>query len=293
MTTTTRWGVLLVPGDDLDSRTAVHRVSAHLSEMDVVLAPGADPDQAVTLARSHSVRAALVAGAADATAALQAAGYAVLHLHAGAAEPAGPPPAAALVLAHRPRWSDRDEPLPRGVQRVLSFTPVRRGWNGRGSYRLMALAVGAATPEAVETYTREVLLPLVEGSHEPVRILTDGPPAAVLAGLRGVPADVLTTSEAALDDLHAGCVEFAATPSLAALTLARARGKAPMALLPPLDAAQERLRQQVTKTVRIADAADAGRDPVDWSVLDAFDDDLSGAQRVARKLRQLAIAPWA
>ncbi|GAA2271693.1 MULTISPECIES: CGA synthase-related protein [Kitasatospora] len=107
-------------------------------------------------------------------------------------------------------------------------------------------------------------------------------------------------AEVDVDALHAAAEVFLAAPTLGALVLAQAR-RAPLGFVPPLGAAQRDLAARVTELVPVPLATDPG-DPslwvppedgavAQWSALDPSLDDLRGAQRVARTLRQLSLAP--
>ncbi len=91
---------------------------------------------------------------------------------------------------------------------------------------------------------------------------------------------------------------FIASPTLTALTLAQSR-RSPLALLPPLDHDQDDLARRARQAVRVPTVTDPA-DPALWAPSDADarsawsglgPDDLRGAQRIARTLRQLALAP--
>ncbi|MFG2124488.1 CGA synthase-related protein [Streptomyces sp. NPDC048710] len=287
----------MVAGRTLDSQTAARRAAHHVTEMEVVRVTAEDPDQLRAAIAAHTVRAALVVDEPWATRTLRAEGIPALHLYADAA-PTVVPVEADLRMAHRPTWYEDTADLSRGVTPVASFAPARRGWSGKRKGALVAFGTGTAGTADVLDAARRALLPLLprltEAAEGPCTVVCDGP----VDELRALAADVtdttvLDTADCDLDELHSGCGVFTATPTLAALTLARGRG-APLTLLPALDDIQQDLLDKVTKAVPVpvCTAPDAWTVPagIDWAVSDS-DDDLSGAQRVARKLRQLVLAP--
>ncbi|GAA2608887.1 CGA synthase-related protein [Streptomyces violaceus] len=292
------WKVLVVAGRSLDGQTAARRAAVHITEMEVASVNAEGLEQLRAATEGHQVGAALVCDEAWATNQLRAAGIPVLHAYTEAVVPHVPLVDADLRMAHRPQWYEEEAGLPRGVIPVASFAPARRGWTGKGRGALVALGTGTADTDTVLASARDTLLPLLpsvaEAADGPVTVLTDGPVDALgelLGAVEGT--TVLAATDAGLDELHSACRVFLATPTLAALTTARARN-APLTLLPALDDAQQNLLERVIKAapVPVLDAPDtwAPAAGIEWAVADS-DDDLSGAQRVARKLRQLVLAP--
>lgn len=124
---------------------------------------------------------------------------------------------------------------------------------------------------------------------------------SALDGLAGRPGlRVRRAAEADPDALHAEAAVFLASPVLGALALAQAR-RSPLALLPALGPAQQDLAGRVAEVLPLP-SADDPEDPGlwapsapdaagPWHLLDPGLDDLRGAQRVARAVRQLALAP--
>ncbi|MYW02675.1 CGA synthase-related protein, partial [Streptomyces sp. SID3343] len=124
---------------------------------------------------------------------------------------------------------------------------------------------------------------------------------SALAGLADPPElRVSRAAEVDVDALHAGAEVFVAAPTLGVVTLAQVR-RAPLVFLPPLGAAQRDLAARVRHVVPVPLATDprddclwappAGDGRTPWDALDPALDDLRGAQRVARTLRQLSLAP--
>lgn len=109
---------------------------------------------------------------------------------------------------------------------VVRPGPPRLDRKGPGA--LVALGTGTADTDTVLASARDTLLPLLpsvaEAADGPVTVLTDGPVDALgelLGAVEGT--TVLAATDAGLDELHSACRVFLATPTLAALTTARAR----------------------------------------------------------------------
>ncbi|MCS0634813.1 CGA synthase-related protein [Streptomyces sp. LP05-1] len=142
--------------------------------------------------------------------------------------------------------------------------------------------------------------PVAAGSPAPPgRAARDAVPGAGPPPRESPAVTVCRAADTDVDALHAGAEVFLAAPTLAGLALAYAR-RAPVTLLPPLGAAQRDLADRVAARVRLPTATDpddpAPWRPADgpghpWDALDPALDDLRGAQRVARTLRQLSFAP--
>ncbi|MDT0447592.1 CGA synthase-related protein [Streptomyces hesseae] len=286
--------VLLVSRDDeLDSVLARRRVAAHLGGLrSVPLAPGGPPPDA-----------ALVCDDERATARLLALGVPVVHLRSG--HDPGPGPATgddgrALRRLHRPGWLPG--PRPAGARTTGVLAPARLTRDRDRAGTLLLLSLWGVPDEEAGAFAAGPLRTLVhEAEHRTGRceVVCDGRLAAVRAGLGGA-RPVRAAAEVDVDALHAAAEVFLASPTTGALALAHARG-APLCFLPPLGAAQRDLAERVGRVVpvpRVSDPADPsvwtapGAGPHGlWDAVDPGLDDLRGAQRVARTLRQLALAP--
>ncbi|WP_079101382.1 CGA synthase-related protein [Streptomyces pathocidini] len=99
-----------------------------------------------------------------------------------------------------------------------------------------------------------------------------------------------------VDALHAAAGAFLASPTLTAVSLAQTR-RAPLAFLPPLGPHQDDLARRVRRATPIPTAdpaegiAEDPAGPAPWAGVDPAADDLRGAQRIARAVRQLVLAP--
>ncbi|UUS34519.1 MULTISPECIES: CGA synthase-related protein [Streptomyces] len=310
----TRHRLLVVARDDaLDSLLAGRRIAAHTGDLCLTRAPGPgaraghEPD-------GPRPDVALVCDDRDATGRLLALGVPVVHLRSGhepGAAPADEAPAGALHRVHLPGWLPGPRPTGRDVRTTGTLAPTRlsRGRTRAGTLLLLSLW---GVPEAEAAAFVDG--PMVALAREAARrtghcdIVHDtagalvrsalGPDAAA-AGTSGS-ITVHRAAEADVDALHARADVCLASPTLAALTLAQAR-RAPLTLLPPLGAVQRDLAERTRGAVSLPEANDpadpelwaAPRDPAadPWRELAAAPDDLRGAQRVARTLRQLSFAP--
>ncbi|GAA4803523.1 hypothetical protein GCM10023220_35990 [Streptomyces ziwulingensis] len=288
----------------LDSLTACRRIAAHLGGMelvwgtDAVWRDGDRPD------------AALVCDVPAAAGELSDGGVPVVHLHCGHTAGALPPVTAAVRHVQAPAWPSALRPAglraaaAAGVSRTGLLAPARltRDRTRAGCLLLLSAPVPAGDLRA---FTDRTLRPLAE---EAVRragrcdVVCDAGVAPVAAGLRQVAGVRLHEAHRSdVDALHAAARYFCASPTLTALSLAQAR-RSPLVLLPALDAGQEDLTRRIRQLAPVARAA--GADPGEPALWTADDDrtfpltglsadDLRGAQRVARKVRQLALAPVA
>ncbi|MFH7594353.1 CGA synthase-related protein [Streptomyces racemochromogenes] len=280
--------------DRLDSVLALARVAAHLGGLRRTGRDGPDPLPA----------AALVCDDVAATGRLLERGVPVVHLESG---PAGPPdgqapPERALVRVHRPGWLPPSGPGPRGARPTGILAPRRTGRNRTRSGTLVLLSLWGVPDAEAGTFAAGTLRGLAAAALHRTgscTVVADTGLAPVRSALAAHPAvRVLRAAEADPDALHAGAAVFLASPVLGALALAQAR-RAPLALLPPLGNAQRDLAAQVAEVLPLPSAEDPA-DPAlwappaaagPWHLLDPALDDLRGAQRVARTLRQLALAP--
>ncbi|MFF8832367.1 CGA synthase-related protein [Streptomyces sp. NPDC015131] len=286
--------VLLVARDEeLDSLLALRRVAAHLTELEVTGPEGAPPD------------VALVCDDEAAAGRLLDRGVPVVHLRSGHSTDPGAVPGGALHRVHRPGWLPGPWPAPPdGVRTTGALAPARTARSRDRHGTLLLLSAHGTDTAEWEGFTSG---PLRELAAEAVRrtgrcaVVCDRRTGAVRDALEGLPGvRVGRAADTDVDALHAGTALLLAAPVLGALALAQAR-RAPLVLLPPLGGAQRDLAGRVSRAVPLAVAEDP-RDPSlwaapppgapdPWSALDPAADDLRGAQRVARTLRQLSLAP--
>ncbi|MFJ9406172.1 CGA synthase-related protein [Streptomyces sp. NPDC101393] len=297
-----RQRVLLV--DDprrLDSLTACRRIAAHLPEMDLLRAA----DRTAT-ADAPPPDAALVCDLPDAARELTEQGVPVVYLHSGH-QAELPATAAAVRLLHVPAWLPGPKPAGgAGVRSTGLLAPARLARSrSRAGCLLLVSAYGVRAADLTGIAAR-TLRPLAEeaaGRTGRCDVVCDvgtehvREALAPLAQVRVRPA-----AEVDVDALHTEAAVFLASPTLTALSLAQPR-RAPLAFLPPLGPAQADLARrtaQIAPVGTVGDAWEPGRGPLyapdapsPWSGIDAGADDLRGAQRVARSIRQLALAPTA
>ncbi|SHF87881.1 CGA synthase-related protein [Streptoalloteichus hindustanus] len=290
---------VLVAADqrNVDSVTAARRVAAHLTDVDVLMRtedghapPGEDsPD------------AALVCDDIPLAEDLARRQVPVVFLSSSAVDPETWPDGVTVRCRHRPAWLPS---LWDGVTGVGTMAParLRRTRDRDGVLALVSLAGGSAAE--ARRYVGEVLRPVVDTWRrrwaDEVLVVGDAHLDALADGLGGLDRTrVRSVAEIDVDDAHAKAGQLLATPTLTAATLAWAR-RAPVVLLPPANARQERLVAALADpwgtpaAVTAADLADAptpgGLAVVTGSVALASDD-LRGAQRVARQVRQVTFAP--
>ncbi|MEU9984227.1 CGA synthase-related protein [Streptomyces sp. NPDC050856] len=311
----TRHRLLLVSRDDeLDSLLAGRRIAAHTGDLRLARAtgPGGRPDEDPG---GPPPDVALVCDDRDAAVRLLALGVPVVHLRSGHepdTAPADEALAGALRRVHLPGWLPGPRPTGRDVRTTGTLAPARlsRGRTRAGTLLLLSLwgvpeaeaaafVAGPMVALAREAARRTGHCDIVHDTAGPLvhAALSNG--AEVAAGTTGS-VDTHRADEVDVDALHARAEVFLASPTLAALTLAQAR-RAPLALLPALGAAQRDLAERTRTAVSLPEAADPAdpelwtppQDPAagPWRELAAAPDDLRGAQRVARTLRQLSFAP--
>ncbi|MCA6091277.1 CGA synthase-related protein [Streptomyces sp. SCA3-4] len=296
-----RQRVLLVSRDDeLDSLLARRRVAAHLGGLAVTTeaSAGGPPD------------AALVCDDEAATERLLALGVPVVHLFSG--EPsgergAGRPGAVgrAVRWLHRPGWLPAPGPPGPGVRATGTLAPVRTARDRGRAGALLLLSLWGVPDGEARAFADGPLQALVRAAADRAGhcdVVCDTGLAAVRSALRGLGASgEVRSSRAAdvdVDALHAAGEVFLASPTLAAVGLARAR-IAPVCFLPPLGEAQRALAERVRRVVSVPVADGSGRSPLPeppradalWSAVESTADDLRGAQRIARSVRQLSLAP--
>ncbi|MFJ9952042.1 CGA synthase-related protein [Kitasatospora sp. NPDC091207] len=295
--------LLTARADQLDSTLALRRVAAHLDDLRPVGPAELDPPPV----------AALVCDDVAATERLLGLGVPVVHLgsgHPGPPPGADTPPERALGRAHRPGWLPRSGPAARGSRPTGVLAPQRTGRSRRHSGTLLLLSLWRVPDAEAEAFATGALPALADAALHRTgscAVVADTGLELLRSALGGLAAHpglrVLRAAEADPDALHADAAVFLASPVLGALALAQAR-RAPLALLPPLGPAQRDLAVRVAEVLPLPSAEDPG-DPAlwappgadgtaaagPWHLLDPALDDLRGAQRVARTLRQLALAP--
>ncbi|MGK5632447.1 CGA synthase-related protein [Streptomyces sp. URMC 123] len=206
--------------------------------------------------------------------------------------------------------------MPPGVPRARPtglIAPVRSARARDRSGALVLISFAGVPRCGVAVAARELLLPLATAAVRRVGrcdVVCDCGADAVRTVLGAVSgARVLRAAEVDVDALHAGAGVCLAAPALTALALAQAR-RAPLALLPPLSPDQGDLAERVRRSVPLPIVDDPedprlwpppdipGGEPrwaveagSPWDALDPAADDLRGAQRVARHVRQLSLAP--
>ncbi|MED7953067.1 CGA synthase-related protein [Kitasatospora sp. NPDC058406] len=293
-------GVLLRAREgQLDSTLALRRVAAHLGDLHRVDGPDPDPPPVV----------ALVCDDLAATERLLALGVPVVHLASGHPGPsaADAPPERALGRTHRPGWLPRSGPAAGAARPTGVLAPHRTGRSRTRSGTLLLLSLWGVPDADAEAFATGPLPQLADAALrrtgsctvvadtglDLLRSALEG--RAERPGLR-----VDRASEVDPDALHAGAAVFLASPVLGVLALAQAR-RAPLTLLPPLGPAQRDLAARVAAVLPLPTAEDPDDpglwEPSEataagpWHLLDPALDDLRGAQRVARTVRQLALAP--
>lgn len=290
--------ILLVSRDEhLDSLLARRRIAAHLGDLRPVReAPDEPPPDVVLLCDDE-----------DATGRLRASGVPVLHLTSGHRPPGDPPARVDGVLqrVHRPGWLP--DPAPgAGEARATGLLVPARSARGRqrGGTLLLLSAWGVPAAEA-DTFAAETVPALVRAALRRTGrcdVVCDTRLKPIRAALAGLGNDrrvrVSRAVDVDVDALHAEAEVFLAAPTLGAVALARAR-RAPLVFLPALGESQRDLTARTRQLLPIPLVDDPEHDvvwessdgTVPWDVLDPEADDLRGAQRVARTLRQLALAP--
>jgi CGA synthase-related protein len=161
------------------------------------------------------------------------------------------------------------------------------------SQALILLAVSAVPRDDVLQFTGRVVRPLLEEISLPRIVVCDDHRSALEEELPG--AEVRQVSDTDVDALHANAALFVAAPTLTAVGLAQARRSA-LAFLPPLCPTQQDLLEALQVVISVPVVGEQGfaaAEPTvpNWPDLDPALDDLRGAQRVARRVRQVALAP--
>lgn len=286
--------------DQLDSVLALRRVGAHLGDLRPTGRSDLDPPPV----------AALVCDDGPATERLLDLGVPVVHLDSGHPGPADAeaPPGRALGRIHRPGWLPQSAPLPRGTRPTGVLAPQRTGRSRSRSGTLLLLSLWSVPDPETEAFATGALRELVGAALHRTgscTVVADTGLALLRSALGALLEQpgvrVHRAADVDTDAIHAEAAVFLASPVLGALALAQAR-RAPLALLPPLGATQRDLAGQVSAVLPLPSADDpddpglwalsaAAAAAGPWHLLDPALDDLRGAQRVARTLRQLALAP--
>ncbi|GHF55247.1 hypothetical protein GCM10010218_40850 [Streptomyces mashuensis] len=285
--------------EQLDSVLARRRVAAHLTGLATTTrrSPGTPPD------------VALVCDDAAVTGRLLDLGVPVVHLRSGHTPDDEPHDAGAygigraLHRVHRPGWLPGPSPAGPGARPTGLLGPARTARDRTRTGALLLLSLWGVPPDEAQRFAAGPLRALVRTAVERTGrcdvVCDTGLAGARSAATGPHPPRQVRWHRAAdtdADALHAGCAVLLASPTLAALGLAQAR-RAPLAFLPPLGAAQADLADRVARLLPVPVAGgpdDAVWDPPDggpWRSLDPDADDLRGAQRVARGVRQLCLAP--
>ncbi|GHG54067.1 hypothetical protein GCM10018779_16680 [Streptomyces griseocarneus] len=279
--------------EELDSVLACRRVAAHLGG----LATTTDADGGIP------PDAALVCDDRAAARRLLELGVPVVLLrsgHPGTTAPSSP--AGALSRLHRPGWLPGPWPPSGGARPTGSLAPARTARDRVRAGAMLLLSLWGVPDGEAEAFADGPLRALVRTAADAggrCEVVCDTRLGLLRSALEGTGrVRVRRAAEVDVDALHAAAGAFVASPTLGALVLAHAR-RAPLTLLPPLGDAQRDLAGRVARTVPVPVADDPddpapwapSADAVPWSALDPALDDLRGAQRVARDLRQLTLAP--
>ncbi|TFV29913.1 CGA synthase-related protein [Streptomyces sp. T1317-0309] len=278
--------VLLVDDPErLDALTARRRVAVHLTEADVAYRPHPIDSQARPW-QGAPPQVALVCDAPEAAEELTAQGVPVVYVHCG--HRATPAPAITAVVQQIQAPARLPVPTsgtPGGPSRCGVFAPARMA-RARSRAGCLVLVSGADVPGRLAAYTNDVLHPLsTQAAAHPggCDLVCDTGLPTVRKALSDVSGLRLhRAANVDVDSFHASAETCHASPTWSAVALSLAR-KAPIALLPPLDPAQHDLAQRLQAPPGTVAAASV--------TSDVTDEDLRGAQRIARKLRQLAMVP--
>ncbi|MFF3334960.1 CGA synthase-related protein [Streptomyces sp. NPDC002888] len=297
--------------DDPESQTVLGWICAHLTEVELV--PGQAPGSPGAESPGAPARVAVICDDTHLAEHTERASTPVVFVSSTGVPPAKGWPAARIRSLHRPGW------LPGarhpGVHQAGTVAPPRAVRAGSGRGALIRLAV----PEAGGTADSSRLLrtaadALAEAADFPVfAVHLCGPGSAqateeVTALVPGatVYQDQDPAAERALSDASL----LVSSPALTSVTLAQT-ARIPLALLPPLGAHQQQAAAVLDSAgapltmlsgdrARRTDEAEALRRALDapdelahWADTgqQAVGDDRRGAQRIARKVRQLLLAP--
>ncbi|MFE9410327.1 CGA synthase-related protein [Streptomyces sp. NPDC006704] len=303
-----RLRVVAASRDDLESRATLRYIAAHLTEVELVgeQPGGPAPDAAVVCDDTALAER------------LSASGVPVVFVDAGGAAAADGWPSALVRCQHRPGW------LPslrvRGVHGVGTIAPPRsaRARAARGAVIQLSTPAGLSerTPDFARSHAvLRAAVDAVRGAGLPALALVLDAPRAVrdaLVDAGGIDAGpgapevaVHSGTDAATEHLLAQASVLLSSPLLSAVNQAHAT-RVPLLLLPALDTTQARRLDMITEAVgagvldpdrpqEAVEAAVQGGDAL-WervtAALNEAGDDRRGAQRVARQVRQLLLAPF-
>ncbi|MGJ5754269.1 CGA synthase-related protein [Streptomyces puniciscabiei] len=299
-----RLRVLATARPALESQAALRHVSAHLTEVELTGQPDAGPAPGAAVVCDDDVLAAR----------LSASGVPVVFVASGGPPPGDTWPPSAVRCLHQPGWLGGQRA--KGVHNVGTIAPPRaaRARAARGAVVQLSTPdlhpddhaavarAGATLRAAVEAaqYDGKPLLGVVLDAPVPAR--------SALLSAAGEDAGALPVAgveEAATERLLAEASLLVTSPLLTAVNQAHA-ARVPLLLLPALDAHQASRLAGITDAAGVevldaaapdasADRAVRGADPL-WSrvsrALEHAGDDRRGAQRVARQVRQLLLAPF-
>ncbi|MEV7598192.1 CGA synthase-related protein [Kitasatospora sp. NPDC089797] len=344
---TDRRAVLLACREEqLDSLLALRRIAAHLADL-TRLGPTDTEWPGSRRPGGRRPGAALVCDDEATTAQLVRLGVPVLHLSSYPFAPSLPvtpvssvpsissftqpgPTGGVLPRAHWAGWLDH----PPGLRATGLLAPTRLTRNRDRRGALLLLSLWGVPAQEAESFTTDRLPALIREAARRTggcTVICDTSLDLVRAAAVGVPdTAVVRAADTNVDARHAESELLLASPTMAALALARAR-LAPLAFLPPLGPAQHALAERLTRIVPVptlgltgppdpahpADpdaAATAAAEPpptatgappraadravwvppspeVQWAGLGPELDDLRGAQTVARTVRRLLLTP--
>ncbi|MGW0472605.1 CGA synthase-related protein [Streptomyces coeruleorubidus] len=297
--------------DDPESQTVLGWICAHLTEVELL--PGQEPGSAGAQSPEAPARVAVICDDTALAEHTERAGTAVVFVSSTGVAPTNSWPAARIRSMHRPGWLPGERH--QGVHQAGTVAPPRtvRARNGRGAL------IRLAAPEAADLADSTRLLrtardALAEAADCPVfAVHLYGPGSAsatetVTALLPG--ATVYQDRDPAAERALSEASLLVSSPALTSVTLAQT-ARIPLALLPPLGAHQQRAAAVLDSAgaplavlsgdhARRTDEAEALRRALDapdelahWAdaAQQAAGDDRRGAQRIARKVRQLLLAP--
>ncbi|MFF3766424.1 CGA synthase-related protein [Streptomyces sp. NPDC001922] len=297
-----------LPGDP-ESQTVLRWICAHLTEVELVEGPEAGSGTEAPDARAD------VAVICDDTARAEhteRAGTPVVFVSSTGVPPAKGWPSARIRCLHRPGWLP-DAPE-RGVHRAGTVAPPRavRARHGRGA--LIRLAVpDAAAAEDCTRLLRTAGAALTDAGHPAFAVHLSGPGSTRLADAVTAllpDATVFTDADPAAERALADASLLVSSPALTGVTLAQT-ARIPLAVLPPYGAVQQQAADvlgsagaplvvlsgdgahRTGEAGALRGALDAPEELARWAdtAQQAAGDDRRGGQRIARRVRQLLLAP--
>lgn len=303
--------------DDPESQTVLGWICAHLTEVELV--PGLSSGSTGAEGPGGQARVAVICDDTTLAEHTERAGTPVVFVSTTGVPPTKGWPTARIRSLHRPGW------LPavrhQSVHQAGTVAPPRaaRARNGRGA--LIRLAVpepgGAAAPGGTADSTRllrtaqNVLTEVADCPVFAVHLYGPGSARATEAVTALLPgAAVYQDRDPAAERALCDASLLVSAPALTSVTLAQT-ARIPLALLPPLGAHQRQAAAvldcaDAPLTVLSGDSAhrtheaealrralDAPHELAHWAdtAQQAAGDDRRGAQRIARKVRQLLLAP--